>query len=234
MHKPYIILVCPQLAENIGAVARSMSNFGLENLRIISPRDGWPPSIKAHELAAKGNYILDKAKIYNDLNYAIADLNFVIAATARPRDMVKKIGPLKNIIEHCSKKFDKDVKIGILFGRENNGLTNEELGLADVISVIPTSGQNPSLNLAQAVSIFAYEFFSQADMKIDENHDICSKEEFNSLFKLLITSLECNDYFKEKNIKNKMIQNIRNMFIKAELSSQEIRTLMGIIKNLNK
>lgn len=97
MHKPYIILVCPQLAENIGAVATSMSNFGLENLRIISPRDGWQPSIKAHELAAKGNYILDKAKIYNDLNYAIADLNFVIAATARPRDMVKKLDLLKRL-----------------------------------------------------------------------------------------------------------------------------------------
>ncbi len=234
MHKPYIILVCPQLAENIGAVARSMSNFGLENLRIVSPRDGWPPSNKAYELSAKGNYLLDKAKIYNNLNCAIADLNFIIAATARPRYMVKKIGHPKEIIEYCSQKFDKDVKIGILFGRENNGLTNEELGLADVISVIPTSEQNPSLNLAHAVSIFAYEFFSQGDVKIDENHEICNKEEFSSLFNLLITSLEYKYYFKEKNIKNTMIQNIRNMFIRAELSSQEIRTLIGIIKNLNK
>ena len=79
-----------------------------------------------------------------------------------------------------------------------------------------------------------YEFFSQNDVKIAKNHEICNKEEFNNLFKLLITSLEYNDYFKEKNIKNTMIQNIRNMFIRAELSSQEIRTLIGIIKNLNK
>ena len=234
MHKPYVILVCPQLAENIGAVARSMSNFGLDNLRIVSPRDGWPPSDEAFRLAAKGSFVLDKAMLYDDLNVAIADLNFIVAATARSRYMVKKNMHPKKMVEYCNQKFDSDIKIGILFGRENNGLTNDELGLADVISIIPTNEQNSSLNLAQAVSIFAYEFYSQEVVKIGENYEICNKEEFNNLFDLLITSLERNDYFKEKNIKNTMIQNIRNIFVKAELSSQEVRTLMGIIKNLDK
>ncbi len=234
MHKPYVILVCPQLAENIGAVARSMSNFGLDNLRIVSPRDGWPPSDEAFRLAAKGSFVLDKAMVYDDLNVAIADLNFIVAATARSRYMVKKNMHPKKIVEYCNQKFDSDIKIGILFGRENNGLTNDELGLADVISVIPTDQQNSSLNLAQAVSIFAYEFFSQECIKIGKSYEICNKEEFNNLFDLLITSLEQKDYFKEKNIKNTMIQNIRNIFVKAELSAQEVRTLIGIIKNLDK
>ncbi len=235
MYKPYIILVCPQLAENIGSVARVMSNFGLENLRIVSPRDGWPPDNQAFKLAAKGCDILHNAVIYNDINLAISDLNFIIASTARNRYMQKEKMDPKELVSYCNKKFNKNTKIGILFGRENNGLTNEEVSLADVVSVIPTDTINPSLNLAQAVSIFSYEFFSYIQDSLDnELKQICNKSEFSNFFDILISLLDEKNYFKESNIKKNMIQNIRNIFAKAELNSQEIRTLIGIIKNLVK
>jgi len=235
VHKPYIILVCPQLADNIGSVARVMSNFGLKNLRIVSPRDGWPPDEIAYKMAAKGRYILDNAIIYNDINSAISDLNFIIASTARNRYMQKKQMNSKKLVSYCNEKFNKNTKIGILFGRENNGLTNEEVSLADVISVIPTDKINPSLNLAQAVSVISYEFFSFIQDSADNEFiDMCSKSEFSNFFDILISSVDEKNYFKESNIKKNMIQNIRNIFAKAELNSQEIRTLIGIIKNLTK
>ena len=234
MHKPYIILVCPQLAENIGSVARVMSNFGLEKLRIVLPRDGWPPDNNAFKLAAKGYDILNSAMVYNDVNSAISDLNFVVASTARSRYMHKKQINPKELASYCNQKFNKNTKIGILFGRENNGLTNEEVSLADIISVIPTDIANPSLNLAQAVSIIAYEFFSIQDFPDNELKEICSKSEFNNFFDILISSLDQKNYFKETNIKKNMTQNIRNIFAKSELNSQEIRTLIGIVKNLRR
>lgn len=226
--------MCPQLAENIGSVARVMSNFGLENLRIVSPRDGWPPDDKAFKLAAKGCDILHNAVVYNDINSAISDLNFIIASTARNRYMQKEQMDSKELASYCNQKFNNNTKIGILFGRENNGLTNEEVSLADVISVIPTDAINPSLNLAQAVSIIAYEFFSTQNFPDNELKEICNKSEFSNFFDILISSLDNKNYFKEMNIKKNMIQNIRNIFAKTELSSQEIRTLIGIIKNLIK
>lgn len=234
MHYLSIILVCPQLAENIGSVARSMSNFALYDLRIVSPRNGWPPSKEAFATATKASDILNKAKIFHNLNDAILDLNFIIAATARSRHMVKKSISPKKIVEHCNKRFSKDTRIGILFGRENNGLSNEELSLAEVISIIPTDQGNSSLNLAQAVTIFAYEFFLYGKIKNSQNINLCNKEEFNNLFDLLISSLESRDYFKEDNTKGSIIYNIRNTFLKSLLTSQEIRAFIGIIKNLTK
>ncbi len=146
----------------------------------------------------------------------------------------EKMDP-KELVSYCNKKFNKNTKIGILFGRENNGLTNEEVSLADVVSVIPTDTINPSLNLAQAVSIFSYEFFSSIQDYLDnELKQICNKSEFSNFFDILISLLDEKNYFKESNIKKNMIQNIRNIFAKAELNSQEIRTLIGIIKNLVK
>ncbi len=146
----------------------------------------------------------------------------------------EKMDP-KELVSYCNKKFNKNTKIGILFGRENNGLTNEEVSLADVVSVIPTDTINPSLNLAQAVSIFSYEFFSSIQDSLDnELKQICNKSEFSNFFDILISLLDEKNYFKESNIKKNMIQNIRNIFAKAELNSQEIRTLIGIIKNLVK
>jgi tRNA/rRNA methyltransferase len=228
-----IVLVCPQLAENIGAVARVMSNFGLENLRIVSPRDGWPPSEKAYELAAKGEYIVKNAEIYKDVDSALLDLNFVIAATARTRYMEKKLSTPRESVSHCNTKLSKVSKIGIMFGRENNGLSNAELGLADLLAIIPTSDKNPSLNLAQAVSIFAYEFYSaQNTMPSKGRADLCSKEELVNLMSYIVTSLERKEYFKEPNIKRHMIQNMQNIFVKAGVTSQEVSTLMGVVRAL--
>jgi tRNA/rRNA methyltransferase len=229
-----VILVAPQLAENIGAVARVMSNFGLENLRIVSPRDGWPPSEKAYELAAKGEYIIKNAVVYDDVALAISDLNFVVAATARSRYMEKRASTPREVVDYCYGELSAMSKIGIMFGRENNGLSNEELGLADALSIIPTSSKNPSLNLAQAVSIFAYEFYSAQNSIMSEKvTDLCSKEELLNLLNHMVVSLEKKAYFKEANIKRHMIQNMQNIFVKASLTTQEVNTLIGAIKALS-
>jgi tRNA/rRNA methyltransferase len=216
-----------------------MSNFGLLRLRIVAPRNGWPPSKEAYVFAAAGSFIVQNAEIYEDLHHALADLNFVVAATARTRKMEKKISVPREVAKYCATKLSKKSKVGIMFGRENNGLSNEELGLADVISMIQTSDINPSLNLAQAVAIFAYEFFcvqssiAQGNCRVlEKKQDLCSKEEFEYFFNYFSKALEEKKYFKDHNIKKHMMKNMKNLFVKSELTKQEVNTLMGAIKAL--
>jgi tRNA/rRNA methyltransferase len=230
---PVIILVAPQLAENIGSVARVMSNFDFEDLRIVSPRDGWPPSEIAHSMAAKGSYILDNAVVYDDIESASYDLNFLVAMTARSRYMEKIVKTPKDIVKYC--EDNSATKVGFLFGRENNGLTNEELGYADMLSVISTSEKNKSLNLAQAVSIVAYEFYNNINiLGSNKENTLSTKGHFVQFFNKFIHLLESKEYFPNSEIKETMIQNLKNTFVKSQLTTQEVNTLMGIVKLLSK
>jgi tRNA/rRNA methyltransferase len=154
---PAIILVEPQLGENIGMVARAMANFGLSNLRIVNPRDGWPND-KAVSAAAKADHVIAAAVVYETLEAAIADLNFVYATTARPRDGHKPVrGPVE-AGEVLRGRESGGEKTGILFGRERIGLRNWEVGLADEIVTFPVNPAYASLNIAQAVLLMSYEW----------------------------------------------------------------------------
>lgn len=227
MHKPVVILSAPQMGENIGAVARIMSNFGVDELRIVNPRDGWPNE-KAQAISAHGSFVLDQAKIYDSLQDAIADRNIVYGTASLERFMVKSvITPWE--MERA--EFQNN-KVGFLFGCEKSGLTNDELSLCDAIIRIPTSAKNHSLNIAQAVAILLYEYmkFELGEVEVPESPEPASKEEVVHLISFLENNLDELNFFKSPNMKPTMMRNITNMLVKAKLSQQDARTLFGIFR----
>lgn len=242
MTSPQIILVEPQLGENIGACARAMANFGFSELRIVSPRDGWPNE-KAEEMSASGIDVIKNAQIFDSLEDAIADLNYLIATSARPRDMQKPTSTPREYPDKCSEKT------GIMFGRERSGLTNDEIVLADLLVTIPVSESYPSINIAQSVNIMCYELYSSSlgtkrsnpetsdwistSPSTSHNEGKAPKKELNQLYNHLETELDKSNFFKVPEKRKKMIQNIRNMLARAELTDQEVKTYRGIIASLS-
>lgn len=233
---PVIILVAPQLGENIGSAARLMSNFGFSELRIINPRDGWPND-KAIELSAKAIDIIKQAKIYDSVTDAVADLTLLFATSCQTRDMAKPCLDLENSTQHCFEQY-KNEKIGFMFGRERSGLSNEELILADYITTIPTHTFNTSLNLAQAVGLVCYEFYKKYTSNPTRKFlkktksSLATKEETEFFFSSLESQLKTKGFFKNVKMEPVMRRNIRNLFLKAELTEQDVRTLHGIIAAL--
>lgn len=227
--QPIIILVAPQMGENIGAAARAMKNFGVNELRIVSPRDGWP-NPKALSMAAHAGSIIDSAKIYDDLPSAIADLEYLYATTAIPRDMNKDYIISKDL----PKDYPAGLKTGIMFGRENCGLNNAEITLANKIITIDTS-EFSSLNIAQAIVIICYELFNkQYNAKLINHQKLATKEELGFFFEHLFTELDKKHFFKVPEKKPQMTRNIMNIFSRLDkLSKTELQTLRGIINSLS-
>lgn len=226
--KPVIILVSPQMGENIGASARAMKNFGLSDLRIVSPRDGWPNE-KADSMSVGAIDVIQNAKIFNDLSSALADLNFVFATTASSRDINKDHLLSKKIPEFEIPKG----KVGIMFGRESSGLSNEEISHANQILTIDTSLEFSSLNIAHAVGVIAYEFFKiETRDDLENAQDLASKEELEYFFDHLFGNLQKKGFFKIDEKTPLMKQNIRNLFARIpNLSKSEIQTLRGILSS---
>jgi tRNA/rRNA methyltransferase len=226
-----IILVAPQMGENIGACARAMKNFGLQDLRIISPRDGWPNK-KAQGMSVGAIDIINSAKIFPSLSEATEDLSFLYATTGTPRDMNKNYILSRDLSQNISIKE----RIGIMFGRENNGLTNEEIAYANKILVIDTDKNFTSLNIAQAVSIICYELFGALNQIRDELNNksqLASKGELNYFYEHLFNKLEEKNFFRVPEKKEHMSQKIRNLFSRIDnLSQTELQTLHGIVKVL--
>jgi len=218
-----IILISPQMGENIGAVARAMSNFDIEDLRIVNPRDGWPNE-KANAMAANGEFIVENAKVFTSVEDAIEDLEFIAATTAQARYLKKESISSKSLeIPSC--------KAGILFGCERSGLTNEQLAMADVLVKIPTSNKNSSLNIATAAALICYELFGEEPKEISTK-DIAPKGELEFFFKYLEESLEDHSFYKNKDMAPTMKQNIRDIFLSKGLGNQDVKTLIGIVKAL--
>src|SRR5215831_9781880 len=158
---PIVILVEPQLGDNIGAAARAMANFGLSRLRLVKPRDGWP-NPRAFVAASGADRILDEAKLFDTVEQAIGDCSFVLATTARAHDQAKPVIGPDEAARLMSPRVDAGETVGILFGRERYGLENLEVGLADRIVTFPVNPAFASLNLARAVLVVAYEWFKRA------------------------------------------------------------------------
>ena len=158
---PIVVLVEPQLGENIGAAARAMANFGLSRLRLVAPRQAWP-NAKARIMAAGADRILDGAELYDSLEAAIADCTFVVAATARAHDQAKPVVGAAEAAALLAPRVAAGELAALVFGRERNGLENDEVALADRILTLPVNPAFASLNLAQAVAIVAYEWFKLA------------------------------------------------------------------------
>jgi tRNA/rRNA methyltransferase len=236
---PAIVLVEPQLGENIGMVARAMANFGLSDLRLVNPRDGWP-SEKARQAASKADHVIDATQVFETLEEAIADLNFVYATTARERDGFKPVrGPVE-AGQTLRTKFREGQATGILFGRERWGLKNHEVALADEIVTFPVNPAFASLNIAQAVLLMSYEWMNSGLTDVTEtaftHNDMtpATKEETFGLFDHLEEALDARGYFRPEDKKPKMVDNLRTLLARRGLFSQEIHVLRGVINSLDR
>lgn len=226
---PIILLAHPQMGENIGACARAMKNFGLNQLRIIRPRDGWP-NPKAVSTAVGAADLIENAQIFESLNEAIADLEYLYGTTDQKRDMNKEHILSKNLRDN----FADGAKVGILFGRESCGLNNDEISLCNKIITIDTNEEFSSLNIAQALTVIAYELFTNIRREnLDNPQILATKEDLWHFYNHLFDSLERKNFFKIEEKKNHMKKNIINLFSRIEkLSKNEVQTLRGIIKIL--
>ena len=228
---PVIILFEPQLEENIGAVARAMLNFNFHNIRII--KKGWKPTKVSFKNSAKADEILKKAEVFTNLEDAINDLHYVFATSNRKRDLNTDIVDLKKGVKIINNY--KNYKVGILFGPERSGLTNQAVSLCDKIIEIPLNKDFKSLNLAQSVLLVVYELFNLKFRKTSfAKVKKTTKKELFIFFNVLEKYLEKNSFFKVKEKKEIMMRNIKMIFNKAELSEKEVKILLGIIKNLTK
>ena len=238
---PAIVLVRPQLAVNIGMCARAMANFGLDDLRLVSPREGWPRTGErrrsAYAAAAGAVALLESARVFDSVEAAIADLHFVYATTARERGQLKRIlAPGEAMVESAA-AYSEGQKRGILFGPERTGLDNREVSLADAIITFPVNPAYASLNLAQAVLLCGYEWFKAAygdapPLAAPERSGPAKREMVVAFFDFLETKLEERGFFRPAGKKPVMQRNLRNIFHRIGLTEQDVRTLWGAIVRL--
>jgi tRNA/rRNA methyltransferase len=236
---PAIILVEPQLGENIGMVARAMANFGLAELRLVNPRDGWP-SDKARAAASHADHVIDATRVFDDLATAVADLNFVFATTARQRDGFKDVrGPVE-AGRMLRARVAAGQRAGILFGRERFGLYNEEVALADEIVTFPVDPNYASLNIAQAVLLMSYEWMkSGLEDETATNFSgpempPATKAQLHSLFEHLEAALDARGYFRPLTKKPKMVDNLRAVLTRPGFAEPELNVLRGVIASLDR
>jgi tRNA/rRNA methyltransferase len=245
---PAIILVKPQLGENIGFAARAMANFGLTDLRLVAPRDGWPND-KARAAAAGAAVLVDRATVYDNVADAIGELNFVLASTARPREMVKPVlGPARAAAE-LERRGAKAERTGVLFGPERSGLDNDTIALADAILTAPVNPEFASLSLPQAVLLFGYEWFKVMESKPSLGRATASdgpaaegtsfsrtrparRTELLALFEHLEAELDRAGFLYPAEKRPSMVRAIRNMFHRMSATDQDVRTWRGIVASL--
>jgi tRNA/rRNA methyltransferase len=230
---PAIILVQPQLGENIGTAARAMMNCGLDDLRLVRPRDGWP-SDKAIAAASGADTVLEKARLYPSVAEAISDLVHVFAATARDRGMVRREVTPRHAAAEMHAWLGAGETCGVLVGPERTGLVNDDVALADTVLTVPLNPAFSSLNLAQAVLIIGYEWFtSGAEAPPEVLHRggsrPATKEELLNFFDHIEEELENNGFLRNRESRPSMVRNLRSLFQRAQCTEQELRTLHGVV-----
>ncbi len=235
---PTVILVKPQLGENIGAAARAMYNFGLTDLRLVAPRDGWPNE-KAVAMASGADVVIENARVFETTEAALEDLHHVYATTARDRHMVKPVMTAQGTARDIRSRRDDGQKVGILFGGERAGLDNDDVALADTVVTIPVNPAFASLNLGQAVLLVAYEWFKHKDETPDEVLELhrtvpATRAELLAFFDHLERALDDAGFLFPPEKRPAMVRNLRNMWHRVALTHQDVQTLRGIIVALEK
>ena len=229
------ILVKPQLGENIGACARSMKNFGFNKLHIVEPKINFP-NHKAKATSVGAYDIINKAKVFNNVENAIKSFNLIVSLSARRRDINKRHISLEEFQKIIKKK--RNLNIGLMFGPEASGLSNKDLSISNYILQIPTSTKFKSLNLSHSLTIICYEIFKLINKKkIKRNSStlqISSKSNISSVIKLLVNLLEKKDFFIPIEKKHSMLLNINNLIYRLEPNDKELRILASIISSLSK
>jgi len=235
--RPCVILNEPQLAENIGAVARVMANFGLEDLRMVRPRDGWPQD-RAWASASGADWPLEGARVFDRIEDAIADLHRVYATTARPREVVLPVITPREVASELHAAAADGLNTGLLFGGERAGLETQDIALCQAIVTIPIDPRFRSLNLAQAVAINAYEWrTAEADRPppaFREGAPVADQAMLDGLYGHLEGELETAGFFHPAEKKPSMVRNLRAIFARSGLNEQEVRTLRGVVTALSR
>jgi len=234
---PVFILVEPQMGENIGATARAMLNFGVSALRLVRPRDGWP-NPKAAAMASGAAFVIDQARVFDSVDEAIADCQYVVAATARQRDLKLPVMTPAEVASELKPRINAEQRCAILFGGERNGLSSDQVARADAILSVPVNPAFASINLSQAALLVAYEW-SQLSSDGEETLPLAeeppaAREYVGHLVDQLEASLEASGYFFPAEKKPSMTRTLRNMFARAGFTESEIRTLHGVIKSLQR
>jgi len=229
----FFILSRPQLGENIGSTARALKNFNIKNLRIVNPRCAWPNQ-KALATSVGAKDILQSVKISKSIEESVKDLDIIFASTSRSRKVNKKTISILDF----TKKIKKGSKIGLIFGPEASGLTNDEINCADYLVTIPTNKNFKSINLSHSVILFCFQLFQYFSKKkiifrSSYKSSLASKEEVNKFLNFIIRGLDSKGFLQPKHKRQSMIRNINNIFHRLNLSEQEIRILLGVFSTLN-
>jgi len=230
---PVVVLVEPQLGENIGMAARAMGNFGLTRLRLVKPRDGWP-NMAAQRAAAGADHILEQVELFDTVEVAVADCTLLFATTARAHDQAKPVVAPEGAAREIMEEVARGATAGILFGRERSGLTNEEVALANRIVTFPVDPGFASLNLAQAVLLMGYEWFKlasggQIPFSMPERSERASSHQMQAFFDNLVGELDKVEFLRPAEKRDVMLVNLRNIFSRMEPTRQDMHTLHGVI-----
>jgi tRNA/rRNA methyltransferase len=235
--RPCVILDQPQLAENIGAVARVMANFGLSDLRLVAPRDGWPQE-RAWASASGADWPLDEAKLFARVEDAVADLRLVLATTARPREVELPVVTPRQAAARLHESAAQGLAVGLLFGGERAGLETADIALCQAIVTVPIDPKFRSLNLAQAVAVCAYEW-RVADAAGPPPNFVpgpppADQAAMLGLYEQLEGELDDAGFFHPPEKRPSMVRNLRAPLARAGLTDQEVRTFRGVVTALSK
>jgi TrmH family RNA methyltransferase len=235
-NSPVVVLVRPQLADNIGAVARAMANGGLFHLRLVAPRDGWPQE-KAWRNASGADRILDALTLHETVAEAVADLHRVFATGGRPRHIVKPVLTARGAAAELRLVCARGLRAGLLFGPERAGLDNDDIAQADTLVRYPLNPEFMSLNLAQAVMVMAYEWWTAADetaprQMVTHESRVATKAALENFLVHLVAELDECGFLRNLPKRPGMVRNIRHLFGRGEVTEQELRTLHGIVTEL--
>jgi len=231
MQPPVIVLVRPQLGQNIGKAARAMLNFGLTEMRLVAPRDGWP-NPDAGPSASGADIVLERAQVFGSAEQAIADCSQVFASTVRRRDLVMPVLRPEEMAESIASSADRSA---ILFGAERSGLETEEVALANAIVTVPINPEFGSLNLAQAVILLAYEWSKRSSLAVPTEkplESVAPHGDLEGLISQLNAELDAKSYFHPPSRTQATKNTLRTIFTKTGWSSREVKAVRGIIRAL--
>jgi TrmH family RNA methyltransferase len=235
-NSPVVILVRPQLADNVGACARAMANGGLFHLRLVAPRDGWPQE-KAWRTASGADRILDAATVHGTVTDAVADLHHVFATCPRPRHIIKPVLTARGAAAELREICNRDLRTGLLFGPERAGLDNDDMAEADALVRYPLNPAFMSLNLAQAVMVMSYEWWTAGDgtplrTLMTNETQIATKGRLENFLAHLVDQLDACGFLRNLPKRPGMVRNLRHFFQRGEVTEQELRTLHGVVTEL--
>jgi len=234
--QPFIVLVRPQMGENIGAAARGMWNFGLDRMRVVDPRDGWP-NTRAVAMASGAGRLLDEAMLVATTAEAVADCSYVYATTARPRDLTKLVLSPEEAMRDAAGRIAAGQKVAVLFGPERTGLENDDIARANAIISVPVNPEFPSLNLAQCVLLTGYEWRRAIEAAQPARIEMAGAiwpeaHEVDHLARHYEEALETAGFFFPPTKAQGMKENLRNLWSRMPLTRTDVQMLHGLMRQM--